>query len=68
MIIKMNREGEPGNNSVIFNVKPIGSEEFLNQTVEVLGITIESRPKGRSRFGVKKNVYLILCFKDNYGI
>jgi hypothetical protein len=25
------------NNSVIFSGKPIGSEEFLNQMVEVLG-------------------------------
>ena len=37
------------NNSVIFSVKPIGSEEFLNQIVEVLGIIIDRRPKGRLR-------------------
>lgn len=29
--------------------KPIGSEEFLNQMVETLGITINRRPKGRPR-------------------
>jgi len=29
--------------------KPIGSEEFLNRMIEVLGITIDRRPKGRSR-------------------
>ena len=27
----------------------IGSEEFLNQIVEALGITIDRRPKGRPR-------------------
>jgi len=37
------------NNSVIFSGKPIESEEFLNQIVEVLDITIDSRPKGRPR-------------------
>jgi len=37
------------NNSVTFNVKPTGSEEFLNQMVEALGITIDRRPKGRPR-------------------
>ena len=37
------------NNSVTFNEKPIGSEEFLNQMVAVLGITIDIRPKGRPR-------------------
>ena len=35
------------NNSVIFSGKPIGSEEFLNQMVEALGIIIDKRPKGR---------------------
>ena len=29
--------------------KPIGTEEFLNQIVETLGITINTRPKGRPR-------------------
>ena len=37
------------NNSVTFSGKPMGSEEFLNQIVEVLGITIDRRPKGRPR-------------------
>jgi len=27
----------------------MGSEEFFNQIVEALGITIDRRPKGRSR-------------------
>ena len=27
----------------------MGSEEFINWIVEALGITIERRPKGRSR-------------------
>jgi len=36
------------NNLVTFSRKPmIGSEEFLNQMVEVLGIIIDRRPKGR---------------------
>jgi len=38
------------NNSVTFSGQPVGSEEFLNQRVEVLGITIiDRRPKGRPR-------------------
>lgn len=37
------------NNSVIFNGKPTESEEFLNQLVETLGITIDRRPNGRPR-------------------
>jgi len=37
------------NNSVTFSGKPIGSEEFLNQMVGVLGIIIDRRPKGRLR-------------------
>ena len=37
------------NNSVTFRGKPIVSEGFLNQMVEVLGITIDKRPKGRPR-------------------
>jgi hypothetical protein len=36
-------------NSVIFSVKPIGLEEFLNRMVEALDITIDRRPKGRPR-------------------
>jgi len=37
------------NNSVTFSGKPIGAEEFFNQMVEALGITIDRRPKGRPR-------------------
>ena len=37
------------NNSVTFSGQPIGSEEFLNQVVETLGITIDKRPKGSPR-------------------
>ena len=38
------------NNSVTFSGKPIGFEEFFNQMVVVLGITIIDRcPKGRPR-------------------
>ena len=37
------------NNSVAFSGKPIGSEEFLNQMVEALGITIDRHPKERPR-------------------
>jgi hypothetical protein len=37
------------NNLVAFNGKPMGAEEFLNQMVEALGITIDRRPKGRPR-------------------
>jgi len=37
------------NNSVTFCEKSIGSEEFLNQMVEALGIIIDRRPKGRPR-------------------
>ena len=37
------------NNSVTFSVKPIGFEEFFNQMVEALGITIDRRPKGKLR-------------------
>ena len=37
------------NNSVIFSGKYIGSEEFLNQIVEVLVIIIDRRPKERAR-------------------
>ena len=35
------------NNPVTFCGKPIGSEEFLNQIVEALGIIVDRRPKGR---------------------
>ena len=37
------------NNSVAFSGKLIGSEEFLNQMVEALGIIVDRRPKGRLR-------------------
>jgi len=37
------------NNSVTLSGKPIGSEEFLSQMVEALGIIIDRRPKGRLR-------------------
>jgi len=37
------------NNPVTFSGKPIGSEEFLNRTVEALGIIIDRRPKGKLR-------------------
>ncbi len=37
------------NDSVTFSGQPIESEEFLNQIVEVLGITIDKHPKGRPR-------------------
>ncbi len=37
------------NNPVIFSEKPLGFEEFFNQMVETLGITIDRRPKGRFR-------------------
>jgi len=35
------------NNSVIFSGKSMGSKEFLNRIVEVLGIIIDRRPEGR---------------------
>jgi hypothetical protein len=35
------------NNSVTFSGKPMGSEEFLNQMIEILGITLDRRSKGR---------------------
>ena len=37
------------NNSVTFSGIPTGSEEFFNQMIETLGITIDRRPKGRLR-------------------
>jgi len=33
------------NNSVTFSGKPMGSEEFLNQKIEALGINIDRRLK-----------------------
>ena len=37
------------NNSVTFSRKPMGSEEFLNQIVEILVIAVDRRPKGKPR-------------------
>lgn len=37
------------NNSATFSGKPTGSEESLNRMVEALDITIDRRPKGRTR-------------------
>jgi len=37
------------NNSVTFSEKPTGSEKFLNQMVEALGIIIDRRPKEKPR-------------------
>jgi len=37
------------NNPIIFIGKPIVSEEFLNQMVEALDITIDRPTKGRPR-------------------
>jgi len=37
------------NNSIAFKGKPIGSEEFLNQMVESLGIIIDRHPKEKPR-------------------
>ena len=37
------------NNSVIFNGKPVESEDFLNQIVEALGIVIDRRPKEKPK-------------------
>jgi len=37
------------NNSITFSEKPVGSEEFLNQIVEVLDIIVDRRPKGKPR-------------------
>ena len=37
------------NNSVIFNGKPMGTEEFLDQMGEALGIIIDRHTKGRLR-------------------
>jgi hypothetical protein len=37
------------NNLITFRGKPVGSEEFLNQMIETLGITIDRHPKGIPR-------------------
>ena len=36
------------NDSVSLSKKPIGSEEFLNQMIEALGIIIDRHPKERT--------------------
>jgi len=43
------------NNLVIFIGKPIGTEEFINQMVDALGITIDRRSKERTRKKGKLN-------------
>ena len=37
------------NNSVTFREKPIVSEEFFNQMIEIFVITVDRRPKERLR-------------------
>ena len=37
------------NNPETFSGQPIGFEEFLNQMVDALGITVDRRSKGRPR-------------------
>jgi len=37
------------NNSLTLSGRAMGSEEFLNQMVEALGIIIDRRPKERPR-------------------
>jgi len=49
------------NNSVTFSRKPIGSEEFLHQIVEALGITIDRRLKGRPRKIKSETIEKIVC-------
>jgi hypothetical protein len=53
---------------VTFSGKPIGSEEFLNQMVETLGITVDRSPKGRpGKLKHRKNrmcPYLFNLFKN----
>lgn len=49
------------NNSVAFSGKPIGSEKFLNQMVETLGIIIDRRPKGKSRKMESQTIEKIGC-------
>jgi len=36
-------------NSITFSRKPMGSRELLNRMIEVLGIIIDRRPKGKPR-------------------
>jgi len=49
------------NNSDTFSGKPIGSEGFFNRIVEVLGITIDRRPKGRLRKMENETIEKIGC-------
>ncbi len=51
----------PSQYPVNFSGKPIVSEESLNQMVEALGITIDRRPKGRSRKMEKETREKIGC-------
>jgi hypothetical protein len=48
-------------NSVTFSKKPMGSEEFFNQMVEILGIIIDRLPKERLRKGESKTIEKIGC-------
>ena len=49
------------NNSDTFSRKPMGSEEFLIQMVEVLGIIIDRHPKGRPRKMESQTIEKIGC-------
>jgi hypothetical protein len=49
------------NNSVTFSEKPMGSEECLDQIVEVLYIIIDRRPKRRPRKREKQIIEKIGC-------
>ena len=49
------------NNSVIFGGIPMGSEEFLIQMFETLGITVDRCPKGRACKNGKINHKKIRC-------
>ena len=49
MIINIQGKVCQVNNAVTFSKKPIWSEEFLNQIVAALGITIDRRTKGKPR-------------------
>ena len=55
-------------NPVTFSGKPMGSEEFFNQMVEALGITIDRCPKGRPRKNRKINHRKIGCVSILYNI
>jgi hypothetical protein len=49
------------NNSITFSGKHIGSEEFLKQIVEALGIIIDRRPKERPRKIESQTIEKIGC-------